>query len=348
MEALQRVAFRLGEASFTLADAVLWAALVGQWRTVEEELVSSAACEGRAAAEGTPLGDGSLAAAVREFRYERDLIAADDATAWLGAWELSVEQWKAALRRRLLLRTWAPSLEGTRRRYAPSETLLATTAWADLVCRGTLERLVSELAERAAVAAGEDEPLPAGADESAPDPLLPAWIGLDARAGGPAIRRLQTLEGLYRRRRQREVTPERVRAAIAARTLDWTRFDAVRLVLATEPMAAEAALRVREDGDALADVAADVGRPHETWSGFLETAPGDLRSRLVGAAAGALLGPLREADGFALLHVLSRQPPSVDDPRVWDHAERRVWTPLAARALEAVRWESPLARVPLG
>jgi hypothetical protein len=104
-------------------------------------------------------------------------------------------------------------------------------------------------------------------------------------------------------------------------------------------MAAEAALRVREDGDTLAGVARDVGCPHEAWSGFLETADAGLRGRLLGAREGELLGPLREDGGFVLLHVLSRRAPESGDAAVRAHAEERVWGQVSARALDALRWE---------
>jgi hypothetical protein len=322
-----------------MADAVLRSALTGQWPPLEAWLRHGAAAEERAAQEGSPLPPPEISAALRAFRYDRNLIAADEAEAWLSAWELSTETWKAAIVRQLLRRSW-PDVPP---RWAPADEALAARVWADLVCAGTLERLAADLAERAAIAGDEWRDVAA---DDAPLPPLPPWLGITA--SDESVRRLRQMETAYNARRLREVSPDKVRAAIAARPLDWTRFEAAQLALPSEPMAAEAALRVREDGDALADVAADVGRPLDTWRGFLDSASSGLRSRLLGASEGALLGPLAEDDGHVLIHVVSRRPPEADDPEVWAHAEARVWAEVASRALEAVQWETPHARVTFG
>jgi hypothetical protein len=339
MGPFRRVAFRLDGAPFTMADAVLRAALTGQWPALETWLRHGAAAEGRANQEGSPLQAPDISAALRAFRYDRNLIAADEAEAWLSAWELSPDTWKAAIVRQLLRRFWPE----TAPQWAPTDEALAGRVWADLVCAGALERLATDLAERAAIVGDEWRDV---AVDDAPLPPLPPWLGITASA--ETVRRLRQMETAYDACRSREVSPDKVRAAIAARPLDWMRFEAAQLALSSETMAAEAALRVREDGDSLADVAADVGRPLETWRGFLDSASSGLRSRLLGASEGALLGPLAEDEGYVLIHVLSRRPPQASDPEVWAHAEACVWMQVATRALEAVQWETPHARVTFG
>jgi len=344
MERFGRIAFRLDGTAFTLADAVLRSALSGQWTAIEAGVRHGAAAEARAAAEGSPLTAAEITAALREFRYERNLIAADEAEAWLSAWDLSTETWKSAIVRRLLRHRW-PELANHNGPWAPTDEALAARVWADLVCAGTLERLAADLAERAAVA-GDTWRSVLLDDDVEPAAPLPPWVGI--AASDETVLRVRRMEKAYADRRSRELSDDKVRAAIASRPLDWTRFEAAQLLLPSEPMAAEAALRVREDGDKLADVAADVGRPLDTWCGFLDGATGSLRSRLLGASEGALIGPLPEEGGHLLIHVVSRRPPRADDPEVWAHAEERVWAEVASRAMEAVQWETPHARVTLG
>jgi hypothetical protein len=107
-------------------------------------------------------------------------------------------------------------------------------------------------------------------------------------------------------------------------------------------MAAEAALRVRVDGEPLADVAAELGRPVERWGRFLEEMDSDLRGHLLSAAAGEILGPFEAPDGHELLVVESRRSPQPDDPVVHAHAEQRLFQSVVDRAMESVRWEGPL------
>ena len=342
MERWQRVAFRRDGASYRLADALLCAALAGEWPVLEAGILAGIACELRSEDEGSPLEDGELAEAQRAFRYDRNLIAAEEAQEWLDRWELTAEDWSAALERQLLRRRWHAELAQLVEEYEMDDEGLAEIAWADLVCSGALEALVQRLAERVAIVAAAATPPPAGA--AATSAPLPPWFGLSADASDPAVRRLAGIIAAAEERRRQELSPQKLRAAIAARPLDWTYVDAVRLVLPTEAMAAEAALRVREDGETLDEVGRDVGAPVERWGGFLESAEAGLRARLVSASEGELLGPIREPAGLALLQVVTRRVPVETDPVVRAHAERYVWNQATARALEAIEWELPQPR----
>ena len=341
MERWQRVAFRRDGAGYRLADALLCAALAGEWPALEAGILAGVACELRSEEEGSPLEDEELAEALRAFRYDRNLIAAEEAQEWLDGWELTAEDWSAALERQLLRRHWQAELARLVEEYEFDDEGLADSAWADLVCSGTLDALVQRLAERVAIVAEADASPPLAAATTA---LLPPWLGISEGQSDPAVRRLARLIAVAEQRRQQELSPEKLRAAIAARPLDWTYVDAVRLVLPTEAMAAEAALRVREDGETLDEVGRDVGAPVERWGGFLESAEAGLRARLVSASEGELLGPMREPAGLALLQVVTRRAPAESDPVVRAHAERYVWNQATARALEAIEWELPQPR----
>jgi len=340
MERWQRVAFRRDGAGYRLADAVLCAVLAGEWKVLEAAILAGIACELRSEDEGSPLEDGELAEAQRAFRYDRNLIAADEAQDWLDGWELTAEDWSAALERQLLRRHWAAELAQVVEEYELEDEGLAEIAWADLVCSGALEALVQGLAERVAVVPTDDETPPV--DGAATPDALPPWLGISADES--TVRRLAGIIAVAAERRRQELSPPKLRAAIAARPLDWTYVEAVRLVLPTETMAAEAALRVREDGETLDEVGRDIGAPVEKWGGFLEAAEAGLRARLVSASEGELLGPMREAAGLALLQVITRRAPAETDPVVRAHAERYVWSQAASRALEAIEWERPQPR----
>jgi hypothetical protein len=344
MERLERVAFRLNGASYRLADALLRAAIAGEWRDIEDDIRHGASCERRAEREEPPLTEADVSAALREFRYEHDLVSADEAQEWLEAWDLSAGEWRDAVIRRLLCQRWTE-----RAPEALDDGALADIAWADLVCSGELEALVGRLAERVAIGgdAEETDPLFDGGGSHG-GPIMPAWLGLSETHEHPAVRRLERMEQVYRTRRGEEVSVERVTAAIALRAFEWTHLETARLVFPTEPMAAEAALRVREDGESLADVAAQTLRPLATWRGFLDSADAVSKIRLAAARAGELLGPFPDDDGHALLQVVARRTPHADDGEVRAHAEQRLWSQITARALDRVQWEPPLVRVARG
>jgi hypothetical protein len=335
---LQRIAFRRGEVGFRFADALLLAALSDAWAVVEAELRAGVAAG--ADEPGSPRPDTDVAAALREFRYEHGLISADDARAWLDTWELSPEEWKAAVARRAL----RPHDARGAGAHAADDEALARAAWPDLVCSGRLAEMTRRLAEHVAVA-GLIPPLGRGekADPGSP-PLLPGWLGIPEPRDHPAVLRLEQLANAHAERRRREVSEAKIREAIASRGLDWTHLETQRLVVDSAPVAAEAALRVREDGDTLAEIAAEIGRPLESWSGFLDTADAAARARLSSAREGDLLGPFPDARGHALLLVRTRRPPDERDPAVRAHAENEIWSAVADRALVALTWEMPLMR----
>lgn len=328
---LLRTAIRVGGSAYTFADALRLGVLTGTWDGVEASLRGGHACAAQAATEGSPLEDSALTEALRDFRYRHNLIAAEEAEAWLRAWDLDVTAWREAIQRLLLVAHWRDDLAAILTRHPPTDGDLAAAAWADLVCSGALERLVQDLAEHVAVA-GDAAPSGPEGDE----PPLPAWLGLTQ--GGPPLRRVREV---CAERRRVSVTPEAVTAAVSARPLDWTHVALVRATFPAEPMAAEAALRVREDREALADVVREVGQPVESWSGFLAAAPPEVRARVLTAGEGDLLGPLATGSDFALIQVLSRRPPSAEDPKLRDAVAGHLWSRAAARALDTVRFEFP-------
>ncbi len=63
---------------------------------------------------------------------------------------------------------------------------------------------------------------------------------------------------------------------------------------------------------------------------YLADADSNLRTALVSASPGELIGPVERADGHMLLQVLGKIEPGVDDPEL----ERRAGALLSARAIE--------------
>ena len=186
-----------------------------------------------------------------------------------------------------------------RERVQPAETPEADDrlVWIEAVCSGTLERLAQEAAARAAAADSLGEP--------------------DLRRG-------------YKRFLAEVVTSAALRSSLDARRADWIRVDCRTLLLASEPAAREAALCVRDDGMALAEVSAQAGVEMREHSLYLEDAADELGRALLSARTGELLGPLPLADRFALVLVDDKVEPTLDDPEIL----RRVQEAVRRRAIE--------------
>jgi hypothetical protein len=92
-------------------------------------------------------------------------------------------------------------------------------------------------------------------------------------------------------------------------------------VLPTGDGAREAALCVRDDGMALAEVATHAGAELREHSLVLEDAEGELGEALLSARTGELIGPLVLGDRFALVLVDGKVEPSLDDPEILRRAQ---------------------------
>ena len=160
--------------------------------------------------------------------------------------------------------------------------------WVTAVCSGALDRAAEDFAARAAAAEALGEP---------------------------------DLDLAYARFVAEAVTPDALRSILEARKADWIRVDCRTLVLPSGDGAREAALCVRDDGMALAEVAAQAGAELREHSLHLEDAEGDLGKALLSARTGELLGPVPLGDRYALVLVDAKVGPSLDDPEILRRAQ---------------------------
>jgi len=306
-EALDRLVFSAGEQDYCWADVVHAARIWSRWAEISQQTVTGLVAVARLA---EPIGEAELEEAAQAFRYGRRLLAAEEMEAWLENWGLSQADWLSHLRRAI-----------ARSREPQSETGDAKEedVWAEAVCTGALAELARELAARAAAAeangtgAGPVEPDLARMDEA-----LTAFV-------------------------QSALTPEAAAKALELRSADWVRLSYAELEFPEAGMASEAALCVREDGLSLAEVAERAGVAVGEHQSFIEEVEGELSKSLLSAPPGDLVGPLRVANGFALLRVNEKVTPTLDDPVIQDRLQEEV----PRRALERevrnrVRWHERL------
>ena len=99
------------------------------------------------------------------------------------------------------------------------------------------------------------------------------------------------------------------------------------LTHADEMVMREAALCVRLDGRELSDVAGDAGAQLQETSVLLDDAERLLRTWLLAAHPGDLVGPLATGDDHRLVRRRRRMPPSLDDPGCAARAEDTIIAP---------------------
>jgi hypothetical protein len=301
---LLKPALSLDERRFDVIDLVLAGLLTGNWAALEDTSAAGLAAE----AEHDPTA-AELRALAETYRHERGLLAREDLDQWLADRALTAADWLGHLRRTLAYQN-APSAD-------PADPTLVLRA--DAICSGTLrtcaQHVIAGAAAARALGAGDADDI----DHLMRLARATTASGLDTVDDAVLERSARRIAGLDR---AHELLADDVagRDAVAARidanALTWLSLATEELAIGNEDAAREARLCVQEDGASVAEVGAQLGvATLERVRVFAET-PNELGARLAAAAPGELVGPVAADGTFILARLLSKTPPSHDDPAV--------------------------------
>jgi hypothetical protein len=321
-------------------DVILAGLAWGEWPALERELAAGLAALSRARAEDALPTAEQLDKAARAFRYEHNLISAQEAHDWLERLALTAEDWLEYLRRRVARGQFpddAPS-----RSVAPPWS--ARQLHAEAVCSGTLERLARELATRAACLALSDGRCE---QELREEETIDEGILADACRLGIRIARsrerlmyLARVERSYRGVRARALSASAIAQEVAAHRLEWTRIVCDTLSFESAASAREAALCVRVDHQPLCDVGAAAHRQAAREVIYLDDSS-PVVARLFGAREGDVVGPVEMGSQYVVFEVLDRIPAATADTEVNLRAESSILHRLATRELAPmVQWQT--------
>ena len=348
----------MGETVYVWEDLVLAAHLWGRWAALEGEVRDGLACLHRLEDiedEDEAVPEDEVISAAAEFRYQRDLVAAEDTEAWLEKRGLAAEDWMDYIQRSVLRRKWAGDLEAIRQEYPVESDEVEEVILCEAICGGQATAWSSQMAARAAVYARIVEEN-AGAGDGIPEDEIRSVLdaipaegsdreppGLGRPVDADRLAALARLEAAWRRFAAQQMTPQAIREQLAAHRLDWMRLRVRAVLLADLDAAHEAALCIREDGRDPAEVAAEAGA--KFWEGdwYLDEADPALRDHLLGARGGEVLGPLPLDKEFMVVSILAKQPPSENDPALLARAERVLLDRAVSREVESrVKWNELL------
>jgi hypothetical protein len=342
-----RQVFSIDGVSFSWFDIVLAAMVRGEWPSFERRLAEGLACAVRADAEDASPPDETIEEAATAYRYQRDLIAAADVTAWLDRVALSADDWTDYLRRDVLHRQWSEELDDVLDRFAPSARDLVEAAGVEGICSGAFDAFEQTFSSRAALVfeAEAERFHDACRDCGASAPVDPAvarlahthahWLAMplecDPVSRLSVVTRLDAAfadiaEGIASNGGLPEIVDDH--------RLGWMRLEVDTMSFATEPAAREAILCVRVDGLSLHDVAALSRGAVDRSVVTLDDLEPERQELLLAAEPGTALGPLAIDGRFDVALLVSRIPPALSDPVI---AER-------ARALAVQRAQQRAAR----
>jgi hypothetical protein len=351
-QAVHRPVCSVGEREFQLLDVVIAGHLRGQWAEVEDTARRGLACEKRLDNLGEGLSDADVEAAATAWRYERNLLSADDTESWLLERHLAMAHWFGYVSRLVLRRRWSAGLDEIVASHEVTPREIEDVLYSEAVCSGSLAELAGRLAAYAAVDDRVKEKSAIARTERPSEPRVRALVarlppeisrlGIYGVPPGVCLERARVLacmmlsfEGFI----DDISAPAALAREIEPRALDWTRFECESITLSNEEAAREAALTVREDGLPISEAARLAGGSLVRTDDVLEDVEPALRDRLVGAQPGELIGPLPNERGFVLVSVLDRVVPSIADPSIRERARELVVTRTIEREVaRRVRW----------
>lgn len=302
-----RVVFSCGAREFTVRDVVDAAHFRGEIEPFWRESRRRCQAEARGLEDpNTNLEDAALEEAAIAFRYEHDLITAEETEAWLDARGLTLEDFSAYFARvewdKIFGGRFTPENPAFEQASAEEREVLVI----DLILSGKFDRLAAQLAWR--VAASEADPPPQGY----------------GAAGQQEREELPAMEAAYRRRCEQRLTPEALQRELSTVRLPMTRFAVEVVELESRDAAKEAFMCVRDDGMSMQEVAREGRYPFRRMELVLEQVPDEMQQKFLSLTPGSLLEPTPREDGYVLTRLLEKKEPTLDEADVRRRVEQRI------------------------
>jgi hypothetical protein len=146
-----RAVFSIGDRTYCWGDVILAAVLWGEWAEMEGDVRRGLALLKYAEETGTLPPERDVSLAVKEFRYEHNLITGEESRTWLETWGLTLNDWRNYFRSSLLRQRPTGDPAELSARYQGADVEVARWLTAEGVCSGRLSRWARRLAGRAAV-----------------------------------------------------------------------------------------------------------------------------------------------------------------------------------------------------
>lgn len=330
-----RVACRFEQTDVTVGEAIRAALFRGElaarWQTVLRRL----AVEYSAAARGLSADLEAVQTCSEAFRYEHDLISAEEAETWLGARDVSLEQFTRYFLQQYWLEAGADELGEMVLDLSLDPTEATADQWEWLrVClmlTGEMGMAARQCAWRLAASGAGREPTG--------EEIGLQWERFRARAGvrpgreaGWAARLGETGEWLSEQIRLEAcfesicdsvLTDPALERAIAGHGRDWMRFQVETMDLRSREAAEEARLCLEHDGISMDELARRCGVPGESMTVYLEELPDDLREMLLRTGVGGCMDPIEVDGGYQLNRVVEKIDPTIADASIRERA--RCW-----------------------
>lgn len=341
-------AFEFRGTTVSIGEVVRAAQFRNELQPSANEIAWKIACVAEAGRWSLEADEASIGAMVDRFRYDNDLISAEEAEAWLEFRGLTQDEfqgyfsrcyWRETLKEKVIPDKVDPL------RVVPEMLGLLQV---ELLMSGAFGPLAVGLVRRLVARAASASPADAGSVEAERGRFLER-TGLDPAAVDGWLaslgRNQDWLEGMldmeatYRRGCAAVLTPERLAQALAASRLSLTMLEVETVEFDSADAAREAFLCVRDDGLSMKDVARESRYPFERLEILAEDLPEDQRQKLLCAGIGEIQDPIPAGGVIHLNRLLGKTEPSLSDATVRSRVERRILdTHFSDAGASNVRW----------
>jgi hypothetical protein len=326
-------AFAFRNAPISVAEVLRAAHFRNELRPCAVQLVWELACEKEAGRLALEADDDAVEALVNRFRYELDLISAEETEAWLDGRGLDGDDLQAYIDRSYwwgILKERVAAESGDILRGVPE---LLGILESELFLSGGFAPLAVGLSRR--LVANQDPQSRPTSEQVArergrflarmglePDDVAGWLASLDR--GPPWLEEMLELEAAYRLSCDAILTPERLSGELAVARLPLTRLELERVEFDSVDAAREAHLCVRHDGLSLEDVARETRYPYKRFELLAEDLPEAQRQKLLCAAIGEVQAPEDAGGVFQLVRVLRKAEPTLAEAAVRHRIEQRI------------------------
>ena len=321
-----------GEQEYTARDAIDAAIFRGELEDKWHDFLRHVAAEQRADELELKWDEAEISAAAEQFRYQHDLITAEETEAWLANRGLTLDDFSDYFARQYCAGAIPEGFSPKQIEYSSADSDLRELFVAELIFSGELEEMTTKLMWRlAACCAGREmAPHAIAAEEESffeRNPITPSqlekWLG---RLGRDAkwFNEMLVREATFRRCCETLLVPQARQRELAMLRMALTRVKTEVIELESRDAAQEALFCVHKDGMSMEEVAAEGQYPYRRADFFLEEIASEAQHRFLSVSAGDLLGPLARGDGFELCHIISKIEPQADDPMVKSRIDRRL------------------------
>jgi hypothetical protein len=325
-----REIFHVGASPYTVRDVIDAAFFRGELDAPWQEFLLALAAEKQALDEEREPNDDVVDAAVQTFRYEHDLITAEETERWLTERGLTLGDFGDYFARRFWRETIAASrVEPIDYHLASAETRELFVA--ELMLSGELARIATAFSWRLAAAAAEQAPPDPGLVSAARrefveclEPLALADWQLSAGRDEEWLNHLAGLEANFRIYCERLLTPQVRERELVTLRLPLTVFELEVIEFDSHDAAREALLCVREDNMAMEEVAREGRYPFRREQLLMENIAPDVQQRFLSANAGELMEPMELDGGHRLCRIVGKKEPDPQDPAVRARVEQRI------------------------